>query len=503
MSSPPRSGALGGTHVPESKARILVADDSRINREMLASRLEEAGYEVVTVEEGTAALDHVRQGKIDLVILDIIMPGISGLDVLESIRKDYSKLDLPVLMATARSDSRDVVRALELGANDYVTKPLDLPVALARIQSHLGIRAQLSTMSGSSVQLTADGQPEPGTLLDGRYELLSVLGEGGFAVVYKARQLSTGQTVAVKALRAHRLAKLNEAGVELARFEREMKLIGQLQHPHIVRLVDSGRLKVRGVEPVPSSSSSPDMTAATMDIRPPEGRNDSQGEQQVPYLVMEFLDGEPMLDFMARKGRVGVEEALELMLPVLSAVEAAHMLGVIHRDLKPHNIFLVKGHDGRPHPKVLDFGIAKLTTEEDATLTGVSSVVGTPKFLSPEQARGFTVVDERSDQYTLGTILYGCVTGSHPYQADSFIEYIHLIAKGQFDRPSTRVPELPKEFDDVLMKAMSIEAAERYPSVKAFGKALLKFGSRSLRARWARAFDAPSEVPPGDTDPNG
>jgi serine/threonine protein kinase/CheY-like chemotaxis protein len=487
--------------MPETKARLLVADDSRTNREMLASRLRETGYDVVTADDGPSALSAIQKGDVDLVVLDIIMPGMSGLEVLEKARQSRSKLELPILMATARSDSSDVVRALELGANDYVTKPIDLAVAMARIQSHLGIRAQVSTMGGNSVRLSAEGQPEPGALLDGRYELLSVIGEGGFAVVYKARQLSTGQTVAVKLLRAHRLAKLDSASTELQRFEREMKLIGQLQHPHIVRLIDSGRLKIRETaeEAAADVGSQPaDRTEdATVSLRPRQEKPEPpQDDGHVPYLVMEHLEGEPLLDLLTRESQLSVEDALELMLPVLSAVHAAHTLGVVHRDLKPHNIYLVRGHDGRLQPKVLDFGIAKLTTEEGMTLTGISSVVGTPKYLSPEQARGFTVVDERSDQYTLGTILYNCVTGSHPFTGESFIEYIHLIAKGDFERPSARAEGIPQGFEQVLMRAMALEPGDRFPSVKAFGSALLPFASRSARARWARAFDAPSELPP-------
>ena len=315
----------------------------------------ERGYEVATAADGPAALAAVASDGFDLVLLDIMMPGMSGLEVLEALRKEHTPGELPIVMATARSDSEDIVQALDLGANDYITKPIDFPVVLARVQSHLKVRTEIEQKSTAPTVFKVDGSAEPGTVLDGRYELRQVIGEGGFAVVYEATQLSTGQEVAVKLLRPHRVAALSIAGVELARFEREMKLIGKLEHPHVVRLVDSGSLRVKtegaGGWSESGSGDSPDIPATRqsdeIEVQGPDGSRVTK----VPYLVMELLKGEPLSLLLRREAPLSVPRAIEVMAPVLSAVGLAHQAGVIHRDLKPPNIFITRSHDGRALPE--------------------------------------------------------------------------------------------------------------------------------------------------------
>lgn len=474
----------------------MVVDDSRSLRAAFGDWLRESGFDVLEASDAEEALQLIEEsGPPDLIVLDVVMPGMAGIDLLLEIRTKYSKVELPILMATSRSESSDIITALQRGANDYITKPLDMPVALARIESHLATRQQAASMRpGSKLPPTS---PQPGVVLDDRYELLSVVGAGGFAVVYKARQVSTGQTVAVKILRADRLLRRESADAEIERFQREMKLIAQLSHPHIVRLVDSGSVRIRDHSPAPDRVDSDTVSAS-----PSSSGSASQEELEIqqnlelPFLVTEFLDGESLATWLLREGSCEIQRAVDLMLPILSAVHEAHGLGVIHRDLKPQNVFLVRSHDGKTHPKVLDFGVAKLSGEDGATLTDFSSMVGTPKYLSPEQARGLPEIDPRSDQYALGTMLYRILTGDHPYRSQSALGYIHLIAKGDVESPRQRCPEIPEQVEQVILRAMSSDPEDRFPNLHAFGRALLGFGTASARVRWARAFGFPSDIPP-------
>ncbi|MBC7173753.1 MAG: protein kinase, partial [Polyangiaceae bacterium] len=390
--------------------------------------------------------------------------------------------------------------ALELGANDYVTKPIDFPVLVARIESQLGIRAEMATARRRSPVVAFDGSVEPGTVLDGRYEVLEVIGEGGFAVVFKARQLSTGQTVALKLLRAHRIAGGGDPSVERKRFAREMKLIGQLHHSNIVRLIDSGSIEVEHNQ-APASADSLSLAQTVLGIPETRAANatseagESSSTMTVPYLVMEYLPGLPLSAFLRGGRRLPWSTAVDLLLPLLSAVGLAHRAGVVHRDLKPPNIIVFEDSRGGLHPKVLDFGIAKLRDEESTGLTHDSSFVGTPDYMSPEQARGTGSVTPRSDQYALGVILYECVTGRRPYATSSFMELVHLIAAGSFEPPSVHTSELPPELERVILRAMHVEPTARFRSLESFGAALLPFASSEVAAQWGPAFTSPSEPP--------
>ncbi|MEO0326362.1 MAG: response regulator, partial [Myxococcota bacterium] len=305
-----------------SSARLLVVDDNADNRDMLARRLRKRGYEVHTAPDGDEALHMVEGTEYDLVLLDIMMPGTDGMEVLRRLRTSYAQAELPILMATAKTDSSDVVEALRLGANDYVTKPIDFPVALARIQSHLQTREEAPTVPAPAAALPPDGRAEPGTVLDGRYEVVREIGEGGFAIVFEARQLSTGQLVAVKVLRHHH-ADDAAGAVERRRFEREMKVIGKLTHPHVVRLIDFGELKAR-VEAVDGWSEATEPSEATT-------TQESSGNRRIlkrlPYIVMERIDGEPLQALLLRKAPLAIDVTTAIFLPVVSAVAAAHRLG--------------------------------------------------------------------------------------------------------------------------------------------------------------------------------
>ncbi|HTN84898.1 MAG TPA: serine/threonine-protein kinase, partial [Sorangium sp.] len=224
-----------------------------------------------------------------------------------------------------------------------------------------------------------DGLLEVGALVDGRYQVLGHLGSGGHSVVYEARQLVTTQRVALKLLRPEALRRSRETGSQEARFEREMQVIAQLSHPHIVRLLDAGRL--------------------------PEGEL---------YLALEYVDGETLTARCQRTRGIEPNEAKRLMLQVLDAIGFAHERGVIHRDLKPHNI-MVAATGKRTHAKVLDFGIAALIGDARAAdyraLTPTGEFNGTPAYMAPEQLVQSTPTTA-ADIYAWGLTFLECLMGA-------------------------------------------------------------------------------------------
>jgi serine/threonine-protein kinase len=207
------------------------------------------------------------------------------------------------------------------------------------------------------------------------------------------------------------------------------------------------------------------------------------------YLAMELLEGEDLAHCLKRCGPLDVEMVADIMVPTAAAIAVAHEEGIIHRDLKPANVFLARGREGETIPKVLDFGISKLLDRPAAAdLTSSGALLGTPYYMSPEQARGAKVITAASDQYTLGVILYECVTGQRAFRGEAIFDVLSSIVAGRFDRPRALRPDLPEAFEALISKAMAVEPSERYPSVRALGRALLEFAGERTKAVWAPFF---------------
>jgi len=175
---------------------------------------------------------------------------------------------------------------------------------------------------------------------------------------------------------------------------------------------------------------------------------------------------------------------------VFAAISVAHDEGVIHRDLKPENIFLERARHGRPEPKVLDFGISKISSSGGNTLalTGTGASMGTPYYIAPEQVRSAAGVDARSDQYALGAILYECVTGHRAHRGETIYEVIRSVGEGAFPPPRVHRPDIPSELENAILRGMGLEPAQRFSSVRAFGRAILPLATPAARAKWAPAF---------------
>lgn len=295
----------------------------------------------------------------------------------------------------------------------------------------------------------------------GRYKLLQQIGEGGCGIVYMAEQEAP-----VRRRVALKIIKLGMDTREVvARFEAERQALALMDHPNIARVFDGGATET--------------------------GR---------PYFVMELVRGEPITQYCDAR-RLTTRERLELFIQVCQAVQHAHQKGIIHRDLKPSNV-LVTELDGRATPKVIDFGVAKATEQrltEKTLFTRFGQVVGTPAYMSPEQAGfGGLDIDTRSDVYSLGVLLYELLTGSPPFDAKQLREagfeaILRTIREVEPPKPSTRLSTLSQEsratvanrrqlepaklngllrgdLDWIVMKAMEKDRARRYETANGLGK---------------------------------
>jgi serine/threonine protein kinase len=207
----------------------------------------------------------------------------------------------------------------------------------------------------------------------------------------------------------------------------------------------------------------------------------------VPYMVMELLTGVDLAAYLQERGKIPLAEVAGLMLPVASAVHAAHEAGVVHRDLKPSNIFLSRS-DGGISPVILDFGISKLIGDVDRDLTASEVLLGTVHYMSPEQTRGGLKASASSDQYALGVVLYECTTGAKPFAGATPYAVMHAIVSARPLPPSALEPSLPPAFDEVVLRAMHRDPKIRFGSVRELGAALLPWASDECRNRHAREF---------------
>ncbi len=263
--------------------------------------------------------------------------------------------------------------------------------------------------------------------LAGRYTLKHALGRGGMATVYLAHDLKHGRSVAIKVLHPQLGATL-----AAARFLREIEIAASLTHPNILPVHDSGEM---------------------------EG---------LLYFTMPFVEGESLRARLDREGSLSVDVAIEIAREVADALDSAHRHGVVHRDVKPENILFEEGH-----AVVTDFGVARAVSEAGGTrLTTPGLPLGTPRYISPEQATGEEVVDQRSDLYSLACVLYEMLAGRPPFtERDARA----LLARHVIDRPPSLVavrPEVPNSLEGVVMRALAKSPADRFESLKEFAEAL-------------------------------
>ena len=278
----------------------------------------------------------------------------------------------------------------------------------------------------------------PGDVLGGRYEIVRVIGVGGTGAVFEARHQTIHRTVAVKVL----LPELVTSPAIPQRFLQEAETSNAVRHRNIVEVLDFGS---------------------------EEGRL---------YMVMEYLRGENLAVFLHREAPMSPARAIKVLDPIMSALQAAHAAGIVHRDIKPQNIFLSHGDgDEEPVPKLIDFGIARRLAEKDARLTATGMILVTPAYMSPEQARGEKEITAAADQYAIGVILFHALTRRIPYNADTFPAMLIAIVTTPPTDIATVRPDLDPGLCRVVMRALARDPSERYPSLGAFRDALKPYAS--------------------------
>jgi serine/threonine protein kinase len=279
---------------------------------------------------------------------------------------------------------------------------------------------------------------EIGQLLDNKYRILRLLGEGGMGAVYEGENIRIRHRVAIKVL--HPSVANDTAARE--RFEREAQAAGHIGSEHIVEVFDLGEL--------------------------PSGAR---------YMVMEFLAGETLAQRVEKAGRLSPAVAAPMMLQLLDGLGAAHLAGIIHRDLKPDNVLLQRTKGGGDFVKIVDFGVSKFNALSGApmSMTRTGAVVGTPYYMSPEQVKGGKNIDHRSDLYSAGVVLFESVTGQLPFLADSFNELMFKIALELPLDPEIAAPGLDPWFASILRKATAREMADRYQTAAEFAQAIAEW----------------------------
>jgi len=309
----------------------------------------------------------------------------------------------------------------------------------------------------------------------GKFTIQRFIARGGMGEVYKAWDNHLNRPVALKTLLLSQPGAYTDDPQFRSRFRQEARTISHIEHENIVRVLELG-----------------------------------EHENGLPFIVMPFLEGEDLQKRLSRAAAkpLPTEEAVAILLGACRGVDMCHRAGIVHRDLKPGNIFLTQDQEtGRPLVKVLDFGVAKPRTQDQDDLTADGFVLGTPSFMPPEQARGFSV-DARSDQYALGALLYSCLTARKPYD---YVEagltsreernraVLRALRDGQaFPRPRRFAPEIPVPLEAVILRAMAADPDDRFPSVFDFSRELRAYASdevshyyRSYYNATPRAISAP------------
>jgi serine/threonine protein kinase/CheY-like chemotaxis protein len=380
-------------------------------RELVAQLLKDADCEVVQARDGVEGIAKLQESSPDFVVLDVQMPRLDGWQTLKRIR---AQSDVPVLMLTAEAEEENKVRGLEGGADDYLTKPLSPGEFVARIQALLRRRGRNAASPGGTAE---EAGLERGQGF-GSYRIEQLIARGGMSSVYRARHSALDRVVALKVMSK----ALATDRVSRERFTNEWRIAAALRHPNILPVHDAGEV---------------------------DGRL---------FLAMDLIEGGDLGHAIIRDGALSPPRAVSILEQAAAGLDAAHAADLVHRDVKPGNV-LLQGE----HALLTDFGLSKLLGANAARLTAPGRMVGTAEYLSPEQIRGQEVTP-RTDVYALGCVIFETLTASSPFDAESDFVLMYAHLERAVPRMSERRPALPAAADEVVKKAMSKDAADRYGS---------------------------------------
>ena len=308
------------------------------------------------------------------------------------------------------------------------------------------------------------GSLSAGKVIAGRFRIARLIGRGGMGEVYSAKNIGTGRDVALKLIRG--VADADQT----RRFLREAKAATAIQHPNVIEVLDV-----------------------------------FEAEDGTPVMVMELLHGEPLSSLRKRRGALPLHEVARLLVPVADALRAAHEKGIVHRDLKPDNIFLSEVHGGGCLPKVLDFGIAKvldptsINSETQGGNTSTGSILGTPHYMSFEQAMSEKNVDHRADIWAMGVIVFEALTGRRPFEFENLGEMYTAFLQGEVPSIQAMVPDLPAEVAGVIDRCLQKQREARLDNLGPLIDVLARYedpgvAGASAGGRVIGAFAPPAEV---------
>jgi|GEM_PF-2015592 len=295
-------------------------------------------------------------------------------------------------------------------------------------------------MVGGTTNGEDAGLLAPGTILEGKYEILSRLAAGGMGVVYEAMHQHLAKKVAIKML----TPELSQREDLIARVIREARAASATGHPNIAHVTDLGWV------------------------------------DRAPFMVMELVQGQTVEDLIRRGGPMPVPRAANILCQVLDGLQAVHDVGIVHRDLKPSNVMVAADRRRGSVVKLLDFGISKLTEnidKESPDLTRPGSIMGTPRHMAPEQVTAEEDVDARADIHAAGSMLYTALVGRSPFQANTATATLARVLEGRYEAPTTLVAGLPRELELIIAKAMAVRREDRYQSCEEMRRALLPFAT--------------------------
>jgi serine/threonine protein kinase/CheY-like chemotaxis protein len=399
-------------------AVVLLVDDLPREAEELLIALTESGLKVLVADSGPAAKQKLMREPVDLVVVDLKRADMDSFELCRQLKVPPPTRLIPVLFVSARTDVDAKIRAFRVGACDYLDDAIDFSELLVRIEYHIRGGRKLRELEREKQELGRElrelkkerdkqvallpvftnlADLPSGFVLDNKYKLESLIGTGGFGVVYKATHIQLQRQVAVKVFRP--LTNLSNED-SLRRFRHEGASASRLQHPNAVTILDSG-VAMGGI----------------------------------PYLAMELLIGRTLAEELKERRVLSLSRTIQIILPVCDVLIEAHAATLIHRDIKPENVFLHRTRSGEVI-KILDFGIAKMLGDgnelDRKLMTGGGGIIGTPTYMAPERLRQGPY-DGRSDVYSVGVMMYQMLSGRLPFTSDkeSYVE----IVLGHLNQP--------------------------------------------------------------------
>jgi len=494
----PAAGGSDGAPSMAGAARVLVVDDDEMLREQLAMVLERLGHTVIMAEHGRAGLEAAERDAPDLVITDLSMPGMDGFELLERLKAGTRTQHIPVIVVSGEGDAASVVRCLERGAEDHLTKPYEALVLAARIRTSLE-RKRLRDLELAYLhrvaQLTAAAEAVEGQTYDqklladllARQDQLGQLARVFDRMVRGIRSREERLQARVRGLRREMeqsgaVTEVAEAGrattdqVIAGRYQVRRQLgtggMGTVYLAHDRELGEDIALKVlhpslQAEDPLRLERLRTEIKLARKISHPNVVRSHDIGEWEGQYYItMEFIRGVTVADLLEKRGRLTVESTLAIGTQLADALAVAHDQAILHRDIKPQNLMI----DESGVLKVADFGLAR-TVQRDKKLTQAGYIIGTVSYMAPEQLVGGEL-DARTDLYAVGLVLFEGLSGRLLYEASSPMAILAAIADRKVPAVSTFSSDVPPALAAVIGRLLQHEPEKRFASARELAEAL-------------------------------